>query len=122
MNVPRRPLEASGTSGEKAAMNGALNFSILDGWWIEGYNGENGFEIGKLDNDGVEEMTDQQDAESLYRTLEEQIIPTFYNKGENGLPNEWIRRMKNAIATLAPAFSSDRMVMDYIEKIYTSNQ
>ena len=118
MNVPRRPLEASGTSGEKAAMNGVLNFSILDGWWIEGYNGTNGFEIGTLDNDGVEEMTDQQDAESLYRTLEEQVIPTFYNKGKNGLPDEWIRRMKNSIATLTPAFSSDRMVRDYIERIY----
>ena len=118
MNVPRRPLEASGTSGEKAAMNGVLNFSILDGWWIEGYNGTNGFEIGTLDNDGVEEMTDQQDAESLYRTLEEHVIPTFYNKGKNGLPDEWIRRMKNSIATLTPAFSSDRMVRDYIERIY----
>jgi starch phosphorylase len=118
MNVPRRPLEASGTSGQKAAMNGVLNFSILDGWWIEGYNGENGFEIGKLDADGTDETTDQQDAESLYRTLEEVIIPTFYNKGNDGLPNEWIERMKNSIATLTPKFSSDRMVVDYVEKIY----
>ena len=118
MNVPRRPLEASGTSGEKAAMNGVLNFSILDGWWIEGYNGTNGFEIGAFDTEGVEEATDQEDAESLYRTLEETVIPTFYDKGESGLPDQWIRRMKNAIATLAPAFSSDRMVRDYIERIY----
>ena len=118
MNVPRRPLEASGTSGEKAAMNGVLNFSILDGWWIEGYNGTNGFGIGSFDSEGVQEATDQEDADSLYHILEEQIIPTFYNKGESGLPDEWIRRMKNAIATLAPAFSSDRMVKDYIEKIY----
>jgi starch phosphorylase len=120
MNVPRRPLEASGTSGQKAGMNGVLNFSILDGWWIEGYNGTNGFEIGAFDTEGIEEATDQEDAESLYRTLEESVIPAFYNKGENGLPDEWIRRMKNAIATLTPAFSSDRMVSDYIEKIYQS--
>jgi alpha-glucan phosphorylases len=121
MNVPRRPLEASGTSGQKAAMNGVLNFSILDGWWIEGYNGDNGFEIGKLGADETDETSDQQDAESLYRTLEDVIIPTFYNKGDDGLPNEWIERMKNSIATLTPKFSSDRMVRDYVEKIYRRN-
>lgn len=117
MNVPRRPLEASGTSGMKAAMNGILNFSVLDGWWIEGYNGENGFAIGDLSNES-DEAADTSDAESLYSTLENEIIPAFYNKDKRGLPAEWIRRMKNALATLTPQFSSDRMVVDYIEKIY----
>jgi len=117
MNVPRRPLEASGTSGIKAAMNGVLNFSVLDGWWIEGYNGENGFAIGDL-SDAEEAAADAQDAESLYSTLETQIIPAFYEIDGSGLPTGWIRRMKNSIATLTPKFSSDRMVREYIEKIY----
>jgi starch phosphorylase len=117
MNVPRRPLEASGTSGMKAAMNGVLNFSILDGWWIEGYNGENGFEIGDLSEDD-DEAADARDADSLYSTLESQLIPTFYDKGSDGLPTAWIKRMKNAIGTLTPQFSSDRMVREYLERIY----
>lgn len=117
MNVPRRPLEASGTSGMKAAMNGALNFSVLDGWWIEGYNGKNGFAIGELDVDDDVEM-DAEDADSLYSTLETKVIPTFYSKGDEGLPTEWIAMMKNSIATLTPQFSTDRMVMDYVENIY----
>ena len=118
MNVPRRPMEASGTSGQKSAMNGGLNFSILDGWWIEGYNGENGFSIGDLSENKDENEMDAEDAASLYQTLESEVIPTFYAKDENGLQSEWIRRMKNAIITLTPQFSSDRMVKDYIEKIY----
>jgi starch phosphorylase len=121
MNVPRRPLEASGTSGEKAAMNGVLNFSVLDGWWIEGFNGENGFAIGPIGVKNEEEM-DAEDAESLYSTLENQIIPTFYNRDkETGIPIEWVARMKNALSTLTPRFSSDRMVMDYVNKIYNNN-
>ncbi len=119
MNVPRRPLEASGTSGQKAAMNGGLNFSILDGWWIEGYDGVNGFSIGvPKDELGIDDATiDANDAESLYQTLENEIIPTFYAQ-ENGLPIEWIARMRRSLQTLTPKFSSDRMVKDYIEKIY----
>ena len=117
MNVPRRPMEASGTSGQKSAMNGGLNFSVLDGWWIEGYNEINGFSIGDL-SDGTDEEMDAQDAASLYEVLENEIIPAYYAKGENDLPTEWIRRMKNALATLTPQFSSDRMVKDYFEKIY----
>jgi starch phosphorylase len=117
MNVPRRPLEASGTSGMKAAMNGGLNFSILDGWWIEGYNEKNGFGIGGLDVEDDAEM-DVEDAESLYATLEDKIVPTFYNRGEDGLPHDWIAMMKNSIATLTPQFSSDRMVTDYLKQIY----
>ena len=117
MNVPRRPLEASGTSGMKAAMNGVLNFSILDGWWIEGYNGENGFSIGDLSEDDGE-AGDARDADSLYSTLEDQIIPAFYELGDDGIPNNWIRRMKNSITTLTPQFSSDRMVKEYVDRIY----
>ena len=118
LNVPRRPMEASGTSGQKAAMNGGLNLSILDGWWIEGYNGENGFSIGDLNEEPDEEKVDADDAESLYRILETEVIPAYYTKGEDGLPSEWIRRMKNVLATLTTQFSSDRMLTDYIEKIY----
>lgn len=117
MNVPRRPMEASGTSGMKAAMNGVLNFSILDGWWIEGYNEVNGFAIGELDVDADAEM-DAEDAESLYTTLENTIIPEYYSLYENGLPGTWIARMKDSLATLTPQFSSDRMVTDYLRSIY----
>ena len=122
MNLPRRPMEASGTSGMKAAMNGVLNFSILDGWWIEGFNGDNGFSIGDLDTvETDDETTDQQDAESLYTTLENKIVPSYYSLDESGLPADWILRMKNSIATLTPQFSSDRMVTDYLNNIYDSN-
>lgn len=117
MNVPRRPLEASGTSGEKAAMNGGLNFSILDGWWIEGYNEINGFAIGDLSEED-DEIMDRKDGEALYEVLETQVIPAYYETDENGNHTEWIRRMRNALATLTPKFSSDRMVKDYFEKIY----
>lgn len=120
MNVPRRPMEASGTSGEKVAMNGGLNFSILDGWWIEGYDGVNGFSIGVLkDENGIsDDEADAQDAEALYKILEEEIIPTYYANAENNLPTEWIKRMRRALETLTPQFSSDRMLKDYIEQIY----
>ncbi|HVF30346.1 MAG TPA: alpha-glucan family phosphorylase [Pyrinomonadaceae bacterium] len=128
MNVPRRPLEASGTSGMKAAMNGVLNFSVLDGWWIEGFNGENGFAIGPDDvasgrpgSEGANDETrtvDAVDAGSLYSVLEDQIIPAFYDKDDSGIPTPWVRRMKNAIATLTPQFSSDRMVREYVKRIY----
>ncbi len=121
MNVPRRPMEASGTSGQKAAMNGGLNLSILDGWWIEGDNGQNGFSIGVLeDNEDLsQDEIDANDAESLYKILENKVIPTFYELDENELPAKWIARMRNSIATLTHQFSSDRMVRDYFEKIYT---
>jgi glycogen phosphorylase len=119
MNVPRRPMEASGTSGQKSAMNGGLNFSILDGWWIEGYNEINGFSIGDLSEEDDETM-DAKDAESLYEVLETQVVHDYYQTDENGLRFAWIRRMKNALATLTHQFSSDRMVKDYFEKIYNS--
>ncbi len=124
LNVPRRPLEASGTSGQKVAMNGGLNLSILDGWWIEGFNGENGFSLGVLrdEDDTAIEKIDKDDAESLYKVLETEVIPTYYAKNADGLSSEWIRRMKNSLATLTPQFSSDRMLKDYIEKIYQAGK
>jgi glycogen phosphorylase len=106
LNVPRRPLEASGTSGQKAAMNGVLNLSILDGWWIEG-------EINLTD-----EEIDESDAAALYEALETRVIPAFYETDESGLPRQWIAKMRGALQTLTPRFSSDRMLKDYIEKIY----
>ena len=117
MNVPRRPQEASGTSGQKVAVNGGLNFSVLDGWWMEGYDGDNGFAIGDLAEVADSQM-DQQDAESMYRVLADEIIPRFYDRDAEGLPRRWIAMMKRSIGTLAPQFSSDRMVADYVERIY----
>lgn len=124
LNVPIRPMEASGTSGQKVAMNGGLNFSILDGWWIEGYNGENGFSIGagNEENETDEEKINALDAESLYTILETEVVPVYYAKDENNFPAEWVRRMKNSLATLTPQFSSDRMVKDYLEKIYLNEK
>ena len=126
LNVPRRPLEASGTSGEKVALNGGLNLSILDGWWVEGYDGGNGWAIGDL-SEGSEDAKanvaiDAADAESLYRVLEEEVVPTYYDRGDDALPHRWIGMMKHALATLAPAFNSDRMVMDYVREIYAGNK
>jgi starch phosphorylase len=118
LNVPRRPQEASGTSGEKVAINGGLNLSILDGWWLEGYDGTNGFAIGN-GNDGAEvAKVDALDAESLYRTLELEVVPLFYHRDADGIPRAWIAMMKRAIQTLAPQYNSDRMVEEYARKIY----
>jgi starch phosphorylase len=124
LNVPRRPLEASGTSGEKVAMNGGLNLSILDGWWLEGYDGSNGFAIGTGDNVTSASETnvatiDALDAESLYRTLEQDVVPAFYTRDDKGVPRQWIAMMKRAIQTLAPKFNSNRMVEDYVRRIYS---
>jgi len=117
MNVPRRPQEASGTSGQKVAINGGLNFSVLDGWWLEGYDGDNGFAIGDLSEVDNDQM-DRQDAESMYRVLSEEIIPRFYDRDAEGLPRQWLAMMKRSIGTLAPRFSSDRMVAEYAERVY----
>jgi len=118
MNVPRRPLEASGTSGEKVAMNGGLNLSVLDGWWLEGYDGQNGWAVGEEGlSETVEEM-DRRDAESLYRVLESEVVETFYDRDERGVPRRWVGMTRHAIRTLAPAFNSDRMVRDYTQRIY----
>jgi len=118
LNVPRRPQEASGTSGEKVAMNGGLNLSILDGWWMEGYDGTNGFAIGSGNDSADVARTDALDAESLYRTLELEVVPLYYHRDEAGVPRQWIAMMKRAIQTLAPQYNSDRMVEEYARKIY----
>jgi starch phosphorylase len=118
LNVPRRPLEASGTSGEKVAMNGGLNLSVLDGWWLEGFDGSNGFAVGNEITANEIADIDTADAESLYRVLEQQVIPLYYYRDQNGVPRNWVAMMKNSIATLVPEFSSDRMVEDYVRQVY----
>lgn len=118
LNTPRRPMEASGTSGQKVAMNGALNFSISDGWWPEGFDGKNGWVIGSDKHYEDEGIQDAEDVESLYDVLEHQIIPLYFERDENGLPHDWIARMKHAMATLTPRFSASRMVRDYVEAAY----
>ena len=118
LNVPRRPLEASGTSGEKVAMNGGLNLSMLDGWWLEGYDGTNGFAIGNSVEAAESADVDASDAESLYRVLEHEVVPLYYDRDEDGLPRKWIAMMKRSIATLVPQFNSDRMVEEYARRIY----
>ena len=118
LNVPRKPLEASGTSGEKVAMNGGLNLSILDGWWLEAYDGLNGFAIGNGDDATDVGLIDAADAESLYRVLEEEVVPAYYDRDGSGFPHRWVAMMKRAIETLAPQFNSDRMVEDYARMIY----
>ncbi|MBC8031293.1 MAG: alpha-glucan family phosphorylase [Pyrinomonadaceae bacterium] len=127
LNVPRRPLEASGTSGEKVAINGGLNLSILDGWWLEGYDGTNGFAVGDANDDATPQTitaagnpeSDAGDAESLYRLLEQDVAPLYYDRDVHGLPRRWIAMMKRSIATLGPEFNSDRMVEEYARRIYS---
>ena len=118
LNNPRRPLEASGTSGQKVVLNGGLNCSILDGWWAEAYDGQNGFAIGSGQSHSNDDITNSRDAESLYRVLEEEVVPLFYDRDSDGLPHQWIRRMINSIGSLAWRFSSHRMVMDYARNCY----
>ena len=118
LNNPRRPLEASGTSGQKVVLNGGLNCSILDGWWAEAFDGRNGFAIGRGETHAKDEMTDQRDAESLYRVLEDEVVPLFYERDSDGLPQVWIKMMMNSISSLAWRFSAHRMVMDYAKACY----
>ena len=118
LNNPRRPLEASGTSGQKVVLNGGLNLSVLDGWWAEAYDGLNGFGIGTGRTHLNENIHDTRDSEDLYRVLREEVIPLYYKRDVDGLPRGWIRRMKRTIRTLGWRFNADRMVMDYTLKCY----
>ena len=118
LNNPRRPMEASGTSGQKASVNGVINFSVLDGWWAEGYTQNNGWTIGSNQEYDSYEAQDQADSQSLYRTLEEKIIPTFYDRDKNGMPTKWIELMKNSIITTGGKYSTSRMLVDYTKDYY----
>ena len=118
LNTPRRPLEASGTSGMKASANGAINISVLDGWWDEAYDGTNGWAIGSGEEYDDAAYHDQVESQALYQMLESEVVPMFYARGRDGLPRDWIRRMKNAMRTVCPVYSASRMVKEYAERLY----
>ena len=118
LNHPLRPQEASGTSGMKAAPNGGLNLSVLDGWWCEGYNGNNGWAIGAEISDGSVEFQNEVDTNSLYQLLENQIIPLYYAKPDGKLPLAWLQLMRESIRSVTPAFNTHRMVKEYTERLY----
>jgi hypothetical protein len=118
LNTPTRPLEASGTSGEKALMNGVLNFSVLDGWWAEGYRENAGWAIKEERTYENQQFQDELDAETIYNMLEDEIIPVYYNKDKGGIPAEWVNYIKNSLSEIAPHYTMKRMLDDYYEKYY----
>jgi starch phosphorylase len=118
LNNPRRPLEACGTSGEKAALNGALNCSVLDGWWAEMFDGENGWAISSAETYEDLARRDEVEANSLYDILERQVVPTFYERLEGPVPRKWMRRVKASLMSLGPRVVAARMLRDYVEQMY----
>ena len=116
LNLPRRPLEACGTSGQKATLNGVVQLSAMDGWWPEAYDGRNGFALSAPHAEPAKQ--DLQESEALFRLLERTIIPEFYERDPDGVPLKWMARSRRAIRTLAWQFNSDRMVMDYVRQCY----
>jgi starch phosphorylase len=118
LNNPRRPLEASGTSGMKAAQNGVINASVLDGWWDEGWTGDNGWAIGGRETNPDEGAQDWADAQDLYRILEDEVLPRYYTRDARGVPHGWTEIMRNAIGTAIWRFSSTRMLREYTERLY----
>jgi starch phosphorylase len=120
LNTPRRPREASGTSGMKAAMNGIPNLSILDGWWVEGYNGANGWTIGSLEPYDNHSAEDDADANSIYELLENEIVPLYYDRDRDGIPRGWVELMRESIRSVSPQFSMTRMLKDYTNQLYVN--
>jgi starch phosphorylase len=118
LNTPRKPLEASGTSGMKASMNGVLNLSIADGWWAEGYSGTNGWQIDGTPASSDTDAVDASDAEAIYRLLEQEVVPAFYERDRRGVPRRWIEMVKQAMLTVTPRFSARRMLKDYVRRAY----
>jgi len=118
LNNPRPPLEACGTSGQKAGMNGAINLSVLDGWWYEAYNGDNGWAIGDAPEDLQVRNDDRGDANALYELLEQQVVPLYYERDQNGLSHGWIQMAKESLRSIVPQYSASRMLKEYSEKLY----
>jgi phosphorylase/glycogen(starch) synthase len=119
LNTPTRPLEASGTSGEKAVMNGTMHFSVLDGWWVEGYKENAGWALPEERTYDNQEFQDDLDAETIYSIFENQVAPAFYNRGKDGIPHDWVKIIKNTIAGVSPHFTTRRMITDYQDRFYS---
>ena len=118
LNTPTRPLEASGTSGEKCVMNGVLQFSVLDGWWVEGYKEGAGWALPMERTFADQRFQDELDAEMIYNTIEEQIVPLYYKRDEQNIPRDWVESVKRCVADIAANFTTNRMMRDYEERFY----